>query len=331
MKNKLLAILTPEQLQKELKCLGSVTKIAEKYKINSITVYSAFKKCNINYFVKPRRNNLLNKEVLEKAYIECGSLKAVGRKFGVASNTVKYYMQKYNLDFKPQVRYDCNHYFFSDDNEKSFYIAGFIAADGCVKIHKKGNSFIVQIGISKLDKNFLEHIKSILRAEAPIRDFIIKNSKLNSKWNDTWKSELSITSKQMFHDLSRFNIIPCKSLTYTFPEWLINHPLKHHFMRGYNDGDGSFYIPRLAEGKKTKQVYFSLRGTPKFLEIYRSILEKECDLEIRNKSIRISSGHGCLEYGGNGIVTKIANYLYKDATIYLPRKYDVVMAAKNFI
>lgn len=109
------------------------------------------------------------------------------------------------------------------------------------------------------------------------------------------------------------------------------HQLKHHFIRGYNDGDGSFYIPKLKNGRKAKQIYFSMRGTPMFLEEVRYILDKECDLEERNKAIRISSGHGCLEYGSNGVISKIRDYLYKDATVYLDRKYQKAMMIKEIL
>lgn len=72
------------------------------------------------------------------------------------------------------------------------------------------------------------------------------------------------------------------------------------------------------------QVYFSFRGTPPFLYNYRSILERECGLEPRIKTVRVNTGIGVLEYGGNGIVGKIAKFLYRDATIMLDRKYEIV-------
>ena len=167
-------------------------------------------------------------------------------------------------------------------------------------------------------------MRSLLKAETPIRDYLIKNSKRNAKWNDTWACQISITSEKLVKDLAKFNIVPRKSLIYTFPEWLINHPLVHHFIRGYNDGDGSFFVPKLVNGRTVEQVYFSLRGTPKFLEVVRSILEEKCALKERTNDIRISSGQGVLEYGGNGIVAKIAQYLYKDAVIWLPRKHEII-------
>ena len=100
----------------------------------------------------------------------------------------------------------------------------------------------------------------------PIRDFLVKNSKRNPKWNDTWKSEIIITSKQMCADYSNASIsFPVRVLFIHSPEWMKTHPLKHHFIRGYNDGDGSFYIPKLKDGRTAEQVYFSMRGTPEFL------------------------------------------------------------------
>jgi hypothetical protein len=126
----------------------------------------------------------------------------------------------------------------------------------------------------------------------------------------------------MVKDLQRFNVVPAKTKIYTFPDSLVSHPLVHHFMRGYFDGDGSWYIP--VQKKPTKQIYFSLRGTELFLEPFRSILEKQCDLEIRKTPIRINTNCGVLEYGGNGITTKIKDFLYKDATVYLKRKFDIV-------
>lgn len=241
-------------------------------------------------------------------------------------------MKKFGLKFNKQIKYNCDHDFFSRENEESFYVAGFIAADGCVKNHSSSkNSFQIQIGLSQRDQEHLEKIKYLLKSDAPIKNFLIKNSKRNIKWNDTWSSQINITSKQMFEDLKKFNIVPRKTLIYTFPEWMKNHPLKHHFIRGYNDGDGSFYISKLPDHKKVKQICFSMRGTPEFLLFIQSILEQECKLRKRDKPIRISSGHGCLEYGGNSVVSKITDYLYKNATIFLPRKREIAILAKNCI
>jgi hypothetical protein len=331
MRNKLLLKIKPEQLIQDFQELGSAHKIAAKYGINVATVYTAFKIINFDCKVRQDVSSIVSKDILEEAYARLGSLKAVGRELKIDPDSVKNYMEKFGLEYNKQVIYNCDHEFFSRDNEETFYVAGFMAADGCVK-DRKGKYGSprpeVYIGLAKEDKDFLGKLRKLMKAETPIRDFLVKNSKRNPKWNDTWKSEICITSQKMVEDLERFNIVPRKSLTYTFPDWVISHPLAHHFIRGYNDGDGSFYVPKLQDGRSSKQVYFSLRGTPKFLIEVRSLLERECSLEERSTEIRISSGHGCLEYGGNGVVGKIVNYLYTDATIYLQRKYDIAMKDK---
>lgn len=278
-------------------------------------------------------DKILTKEILEQSYAELGSLKAVARKFDVDSGSIKKYMTIHGLDFKPQVRYGCDHDFFSRDNEESFYIAGFIAADGCVKKRKSSSGnlrYEVQISLSKKDEEYLRLIKDTMKAETLIHNFLIKNSQINPNWNDSWCSQFTITSEKMVNDLERFNVVPVKTLTYRFPLWIVNHPLVHHFMRGYNDGDGSFFVGKLQEGRTVAQIYFSLRGTVEFLTIFRSILEEKCNLDIRKKSVRENTGIGVLEYGGNSVLSKITDYLYKDATIYLPRKRDIAMMAKQF-
>ena len=279
-------------------------------------------------------DKILTKEVLEENYAKLGSLKAVARQFNVDSGSIKKYMIMYGLDFKPQVRHGCDHDFFSRENEETFYVAGFLAADGTVKKRKSSSGnfrYEVQVGLAKSDESQVQVLKNLMKAETPIHNFLIKNSQRNPKWNDSWCSQFTITSEKMVKDLEKFNVVPAKSLIYRFPLWLVNHPLVHHFMRGYNDGDGSFFVGKLQEGRTVEQIYFSLRGTVEFLTIFRSILEEKCELDIREKAIRENTGIGVLEYGGNGILSKITDYLYKDATIYLPRKRDIAMKAKKVI
>jgi hypothetical protein len=266
-------------------------------------------------------NKIITREVLKKDYEELQSMRKIAEKYGISRETVRYYIHQYGLEYNKLKVYNIDHDFFSRENEQSFYIAGFIAADGCLK--KRKNTFELQIGLAKRDKEFLEMIRNTLNAETPVRDFLVKNSKRNPLWNDCWKSEITITSEKIYNDLSKFNIVPRKSLIYTFPLWIINHPLINHYMRGYNDGDGSFFI-NAKKYRITDQVYVSIRGTQDFLTIYRNILEQKCLLDHREKAIRIDNGIGVLEYGGNGIVSKIAKFLYRDATIFLPRKREII-------
>lgn len=276
--------------------------------------------------------NILTKEILLVAYADLRSITLIAKKFGITRQTAARHLDEYGVEHSLKTKYKCNESFFATDTEQSFYLAGFIGADGCIK-HKAGakniETNILSIGLSNKDRDFLVMLRDLLGAENPIKDFDVKSSKYNPKWKDTKKSEFTITSRQLCSDLARFNITERKSLTLEFPEWMKDHSLRHHFIRGYNDGDGSFYSA-VSKTKKVKQVFFSLRGTPKFLTSLRSVFEKDLGLEERTKEIRTNNNCGVLEYGGNRLVKKIAEYLYKDATICLERKKEAAFAFKDY-
>ena len=293
---------------------GDLKAAAKQLDCKYQTLYYWVKTNNLVY---ENKKAPLNIEMVEKLYRELGSLSAVAKEIGCTKEGVRLVMKRNGFDVNQPVLYDVNHNFFKDENEKSLYWAGFIAADGCVQQRKNSESYLLSLSLASKNHKHIEKFTNDIQFNGPINKSMVKNSKRNPKWNDTEKSKIKITSKEIFDDLSKYNIVPRKSLIYTFPEHLITHPLVNHFMRGYFDGDGSWYLQK-------NQLYFSLRGTPEFLTIYRTILERECGLQHRDKLIRVNSGIGILEYGGNGITDKIASFLYKDASVYLDRKHKMI-------
>ena len=145
----------------------------------------------------------------------------------------------------------------------------------------------------------------------------------------TPQHSIQITSSKIYNDLARFNIVPRKTLIYKFPKWLINHPLMHHFLRGYIDGDGCFRS-RLRGKCKKLHVFMSLRGTESFLTSVQFIFENI--VKLNNKiSIVFDCKVGKIEYGGNPATSKITEFLYKDATIFLQRKYEIAKKSLEII
>jgi hypothetical protein len=167
-------------------------------------------------------------------------------------------------------------------------------------------------------------LKNILKFTGPIKIYVVKHSKINDNWNDAEQCRFDVYSKQIINDLKRFGIGPRKSLTYDFPEWLIKHPLAHHFMRGYFDGDGSFYLNK--EHSK-ERIVFSLRGTISFLSNYKKLLLQKCDLKSISEP-KSNNGIGQLCFKGQEDVKNIIKFIYKDSTIFLERKYNIT---KGFI
>lgn len=294
---------------------GEIKKAANELNSNYQTVYAFIKRHGLSFACS---KITLSVEQVSLLYKDLGSLSKVAKSIGVTKEGVRNFMQRNNLKIKDPIKYSVNHDFFKYENERSLYWAGFLAADGSVGVRK--NSYFLSLGLSSKDYNHIEKFKKDIDYNGPIRRFMVKNSKRNASWNDCEKSEIKITSRSIFDDLSVYNIVPRKTHIYTFPEHLKENPLVHHFIRGYVDGDGSWYWNNQ---KKKSQMYFCVRGTVSFLESCKEIIEDNINRKT-NKKIRLSNGIGKLEYGGNGVSKKIAEYLYKDAAIYLDRKHNLV-------
>ena len=209
--------------------------------------------------------------------------------------------------------YNVNDDFFKKDSEESFYWAGFLAADGCLyyKKLKYGESFRIQLGLCGADVNQIEMFKKSIEAKNQVKIYIDNKG--------YYHSVISICSKIMFFDLmQKFLLTPRKTHSHIFPDWLKDHPLVKHFIRGYFDGDGGFY--KNISGK-THQFDMRICGTPAFLEQVREILVRDCGVSDIPKPY-MYNGQGVLGYNGNDQGYKLAKYLYSDANIYMQRKYN---------
>lgn len=211
-----------------------------------------------------------------------------------------------------KVKYSVNEDIFDGDNEKGFYIAGFAAADGNVTHDKRSNTSVFRIGLAQKDADHLEKIRSALNFTGPLA---------NSAGNNSIHMNI-YCSKKIIRDLGKnFNVIPNKTLILTFPERILKHPLAHHFMRGYFDGDGCFW----RETNRNNSICFELLGTESFLNSFRDVLNEHCELNSKVIVRKIGKTKSYrLRYAGNGLISQISSYLYRDATIFLDRKYDIV-------
>lgn len=228
--------------------------------------------------------------------------------------------------------YDVDHAFFSRDNEASFYVAGFLAADGW-KTKKSGGGFSVCLTLAVKDESHIRLIKDLMKCTSPLKFRTRKN--LHYKENTTNKKNcLSYTfianSKQLYSDLEKFGVVENKTYIMKMNDWLINHPLVHHFMRGYIDGDGSF-----TNIGPDNHIQFHMRGTKIFLDQFHSILLKN-GVAKDEKIIEANAGKkekvfGILRYNGNVILSKMYNFLYKDTNYFLNRKEEIVKKACDLV
>jgi len=226
----------------------------------------------------------------------------------------------YNVDFD----------FFNRDTEESFYWAGFIAADGWV-IGPKMIPHRLGIELAEKDANHLNKFKKDIKSQHPIRKICkkghkIKNTKKNC--NSSNMCSLMINSIDICKSLERFGIISAKTYIYDIPEWLKNHELVRHFIRGYIGGDGCFSI-------NNKIVVFSIYGNVYFLNSFNNImkknnigLKKKRNIEKRYGKIKLAFDN--LVYSDTLSIHNLYNYLYANATVFLNRKKEIAEKYKEF-
>lgn len=225
---------------------------------------------------------------------------------GVQRRTTQSYTQKYIT----------NEYFFDIiDTEEKAYILGFLYADGNNYINGT-HSYEVSCKLQLGDKVILEKMRDLLSPSSQIKKIFDKKTS-----NYYWL--FRVNSKIMTDQLTKLGCVPAKSLILKFPEWLTDKKLQQHFIRGYSDGDGSIYNrkPTL-----TKQVNWGwkISSTGQFCLVIKDIIENTLDIHCsisltHSKTNQITT---TLSVGGNLQVKKVLNWLYQDATIYLPRKFD---------
>ena len=104
-----------------------------------------------------------------------------------------------------------------------------------------------------------------------------------------------------------------KSLTLCFPN-NIPDVLLRHFIRGYIDGDGCFTF--IDKDRKMPTLKINILGTYEFLERLSEIFGSSKPKKTKSKVFK-------LDISGNTKALAIANWLYRDAAIFLTRKRNI--------
>lgn len=198
-------------------------------------------------------------------------------------------------------------YFKKINTEAKAYFLGLLYADGNIYKNK------LSISLQDKDKHILETFKNSILATNPIYKITKKEANRQLQW------ELSISGKNIVQDLLTHGLYPNKGFSLTFPTTIPDY-LIHHFIRGYFDGDGCIY-----HNPKRYDYLFSIVATKEVNIGIQDILIKILHLNktnLYNPPKMINKNLYILTYQGGNSVRKIRDYLYKNATIYLQRKYD---------
>lgn len=189
-----------------------------------------------------------------------------------------------------------------DDETKAYYL-GLLAADGWIDRNS------VFLGLKESDSAVLDELRQRMVPFIALRRYA------PGRMNVEGHCRLVVTSKQWISNLQTLGITTKKSLTIGDVTSSIPRDARHHFVRGYFDGDGSICHHQY---RGRRRVIMTFRGTTEFLQGLWSATG------IPTGGIYPKTGDDIkvLSFCGRCRMEQLADYMYRDATLFLARKKD---------
>lgn len=238
-----------------------------------------------------------DKEWFKEQYKLGNSIENVSKIFNVKIETIRKWERIHGIKLKREVTKRKNHFnehFFENiDTEEKAYILGFIMADGYVS----SNGRTLSIAIAQKDVDILHKINAAMVSSANIN---IKKHKPENQL------VLNLCSVKLVSSLGLYGVVKNKTSTIKFPQ-IKDFDMYKHFIRGYFDGDG--YIGH--------QQCVITTGSKEFVEGFNNFINTKYSFEPYIRKMG-----NAYQITFNRRDKDIINYIYKDANIFLSRKYE---------
>ncbi len=251
-------------------------------------------------------NTIDKKQIANKHDISMGTLRNILKRNGILDIRIETY-SKYKKD---TTRFE------TINNEETAYFLGMLMADGTL-VEQKG--FPRGVKLSLVDIDVIEKFKKFFNTDAPIR--IDKRSE-----NHQITYTLEVSSAKIAKDLIKLGVINNKTFRTMIPE--MNEEFIRHFIRGYFDGDGCLYT-RKNKNCRTCLITSSSELILKQIEGYCKLR----DIIRKNKNIYVQKyrKYHCWDFrlDHRYEIYKFLQHIYKDATVYMERKYQHWLEIKD--
>lgn len=195
------------------------------------------------------------------------------------------------------------HIFDAIDTEEKAYWLGFLFADGYIHREKT-----IVLALGEKDQNHVQKFLDFMKSDQSIS--IYPNS-IGSR--QFYRAEIQITHKHTGKRLIDLGMTPSRPDSSTiFSETL--PPLLHHLVRGLFDGDGS--------ARKSQSLVFL--GSYDLVYNIREILIKKNIINPLKIIKHTKSEIYYLYCSGRRVALRVAEWMYKDATIWMDRKRTII-------
>lgn len=295
----------------------SASKIAKEYGLDAGSIRKRIKTNNWSAKKTQRSKKLTQQELdeIKKMLNNNISLDIICEKFQVSKDTVlKRKINNHWTVVKKRNKYNFDEsYFDVIDTEHKAYWLGFLMADGYILSKRKGKrkneSQSFGFAISVKDMEMFDYFKKDLQAENPVN--IYRNT-TTSFGDDFSYGRILLTSQHAVDSLKSHGIVENKTFVTEMPA--LSEELIPHFIRGYSDGDGS--VTRDINNR----VSWAFCGTKELLTSFQEYFGTNYKLSQRFPERH--NNNWTLKISGWTNVPRLLDIVYKDATIYLKRKYD---------
>lgn len=281
-----------------------LTEICKLTSSSQPTVKKVLLSCGIDYDaerLKAREKQL--QEVID-LYNQGKSQNYIETHLKLTRKTIRELLRSAGVDYRDKSQQqhinnntEINHNAFDELTPEALYWIGMIFTDGHIEQKKEASVDLT------LHNDDIDHLYKF-------KEFLGTTREIKKDKGDC--SRLRVNSKQLRDKLVDLGFTHNKSTTIV-PHELLKH--SRDFWRGCIDGDGGVYW------RKDNTGHITLCGT---LEtIFEFGIFCTSYIGIKEKFPTKSNGKNLYQisyYGQDA--KKIATYLYKDATIYLQRKYD---------
>ena len=263
----------------------------------------------------------LHYEEIKNMYLEQNlSPKEIGVKFGVERYKINYILEKNGIQktySEVRRKYKINENYFDEINTPNkAYILGFLYADG---YNNRVNNTIV-LSLSQKDEDILTQIRDEIGSDKPLYyiDYVNKYDGV-----ERHMVNMTLASSHMCDMLEKWGMHQNKTFNINFPEFL-DDELYSHFIRGYFDGDGCACI---VKDNRNNKIRYRLQVTM----MSSLLLCKGMEEHLLQEGIIFHTNHptgkselnGLIRSGSNIQTKKFMEYIYKDADLYMDRKYQV--------
>lgn len=311
---RLYGITRVEEISKRLnRTHDSITGKAKLLKLKGF-VEKAWKEHELE-FLKSNFGTMTNHEIAES--------------LGRTENAVQLKANKIGLLLPVKYEYEKDYFKVIDSEEKAYWL-GFIYADGYVSIHNNGRNHEFGIELKASDDEHLKKFNRSINGNLEL-SYRTREHKFSKNTSVVDICSIRIYSQRFVSHLIENGVVLNKTYVLDFPNF-IPKELMRHFIRGYIDGDGYIRFSKRTSGNgygyETRFGFTCY--SKKFTFGLKKYLENELNLETELVLYKDRNNFS-VDTANQKQLLCIIEYLYKDSTIFLDRKFETYKKLNHYL